>query len=156
MWYVWVTSISSPRLYNLTHILKILALGSSPTPLATFCLGTRPRPKTLIFHSKVFLSHKKSPNLKIFDDVIFHVICGLLPPNQKSWLCLCQKFKKFLCLVIFLFNLLKHKTVLEPRKGHFWELVGFKTKAKDFKMCPQERPRGQGCPRGLHLCLQYF
>ena len=28
----------------------------------------------------------------------------------------------------------------------------FKTKAKDFKMCPRGRPRGQGRPRGLHLC----
>ena len=23
-------------------------------------------------------------------------------------------------------------------------------------MCPRERPRGQGRPRGLHLCLLYF
>ena len=27
-----------------------------------------------------------------------------------------------------------------------------KAKAKDFKMCPRGRPRGQGRPRGLHLC----
>ena len=27
----------------------------------------------------------------------------------------------------------------------------FETKAKDFKMCPRGRPRGQGRPRGLHL-----
>ena len=29
----------------------------------------------------------------------------------------------------------------------------FEVKAKDFKMCPRGRPRGQGRPRGLHLCL---
>ena len=29
---------------------------------------------------------------------------------------------------------------------------GFEAKAKDLKMCPRGRPRGQGRPRGLHLC----
>ena len=29
----------------------------------------------------------------------------------------------------------------------------FEAKAKDLKMCPRGRPRGQGRPRGLHLCL---
>ena len=29
-----------------------------------------------------------------------------------------------------------------------------KAKAKDFKICPRGRPRGQGRPRGLHLCQQ--
>ena len=28
----------------------------------------------------------------------------------------------------------------------------FEAKAKDFKICPRGRPRGQGLPRGLHLC----
>ena len=28
----------------------------------------------------------------------------------------------------------------------------FEAKAKDFKICPRGRPRGQGRPRGLHLC----
>ena len=32
-----------------------------------------------------------------------------------------------------------------PRTG------GFEAKAKDLKMCPRGRPRGQGRPRGLHL-----
>ena len=27
-----------------------------------------------------------------------------------------------------------------------------KANADDFKMYPRGRPRGQGCPRGLHLC----
>ena len=76
------------------------------------------------------------------------------------------EFKKFLCLVIFLFNRSKNNAVLEPRKGNFRGLVGwrngllislvmakakdlsFEANAKDFKMCP----RGQGRPQGLHLC----
>ena len=51
----------------------------------------------------------------------------------------------------------KDSAVLEPRTGQFsrtWGLeakakdLTFEAKAKDFKMCP----RGQGRPRGLHLC----
>ena len=43
--------------------------------------------------------------------------------------------------------------MIEPRTGHFRGFVGFEAKgkdlsfaakAKDFKMCPQGRPRGQG------------
>ena len=29
----------------------------------------------------------------------------------------------------------------------------FEAKAEDFKMCPRGRPRGQGRPRGLNLCV---
>ena len=61
------------------------------------------------------------------------------------------EFKKFLCLVIFLFQLIlfSNNDVLEPETGHFRGLVG--SEAKDFKMCL----RGQGRPRELHLwCLQ--
>ena len=56
------------------------------------------------------------------------------------------------------FNIPKNSAVLEPRTGQFsrtWGLeakakdLTFEAKAKDFKMCP----RGQGRPRGLHLCL---
>ena len=58
------------------------------------------------------------------------------------------------------FNNSKNTAVLEPRTGQFlrtWGLeakdLTFEAKAKDFKICP----RGQGRPRGLHLCyLQYF
>ena len=32
----------------------------------------------------------------------------------------------------------------------------FEAKAKDFKMCSQGPPRGQGRPRGLHLCSSMF
>ena len=53
------------------------------------------------------------------------------------------------------FNNSKNSAVLEPRTGQFlrtWGLeakdLTFEAKAKDFKMCP----RGQGRPRGLHLC----
>ena len=60
------------------------------------------------------------------------------------------------------FNIPKSSAVLEPRTGQFsrtWGLeakakdLTFEAKAKDFKMCPRGRPRGQGRPRGLHLCL---
>ena len=39
------------------------------------------------------------------------------------------------------------QTLLRPRTG----MLEAKAKAKDFKMCPRGRPRGQGRPRGLHL-----
>ena len=55
------------------------------------------------------------------------------------------------------FNGSKNSAVLEPRRGQLSRTWGFEAKAKDmtfeatakdFKMCP----RGQGRPRGLHLC----
>ena len=62
------------------------------------------------------------------------------------------------------FNFPKNSAVLEPRTGQFlrtWGLeakakakakdLNFEAKAKDFKICPRGRPRGQGRPRGLHL-----
>ena len=52
------------------------------------------------------------------------------------------------------FNSSKNSAVLEPRTGQFsrtWDL-----EAKECKMCPRGRPRGQGRPRGLHLCLKPF
>ena len=60
------------------------------------------------------------------------------------------------------FNFPKNSAVLEPRTGQFsrtWGLeakakakdLTFEAKAKDFKICPRGRPRGQGRPRGLHL-----
>ena len=62
------------------------------------------------------------------------------------------------------FNNSKNTAVLEPRTGQFSRTSGLeakvkvltfeaKEKAKDFKMCPQELPRGQERPRGLHLCF---
>ena len=58
------------------------------------------------------------------------------------------------------FNNSKNSAVLEPRTGQFsrtWGLeakakdLTFEAKAKDFKIGPRGRPRGQGRPRGLHL-----
>ena len=62
------------------------------------------------------------------------------------------------------FNNSKNSAVLEPRTGQFSKTWGLEAKAKDltfeakdFKMCPRGRPRGQSRPRGLHLCrLVYF
>ena len=49
------------------------------------------------------------------------------------------------------FNNSKNSAVLEPRTGQF--LRTWSLEAKDFKMYPRERPRGQGRPQGLHLWL---
>ena len=57
----------------------------------------------------------------------------------------------------------KNSAVLTPRTGQFSRTWGLeakakgltfeaRAKAKDFKMCPLGRPRGQRHPRGLHLC----
>ena len=63
------------------------------------------------------------------------------------------------------FNNSKNTAVLEPRTGQFSRTSGLEAKAKDltceakakdFKMCPRGRPRGQGRPRGLHLCVLLF
>ena len=104
----------------------------------------------LTFHSKIFLFHKKSLLLKIFDDVILHVICELGALRSKILATLMPEFKKFLCLVIL--NQSKNN-VLEPKTGRFRGHVGFEAKAqnlsfeaKDLKMCPGGCPRGQGRP----------
>ena len=85
-------------------------------------------------------------------------------PAPPSWLCLCPKWgKQNRCLQIFRevsgvfqrnFNCSKNSAALEPRTGQFSRTWDFEAKAKgkDFKMCPRGRPRGQGRPRGLHLC----
>ena len=54
------------------------------------------------------------------------------------------------------FNIPKNRAVFEPRTGQFSRTWGLEAKAKDFKMCPRGRPRGQGRPRGLHLCIQPY
>ena len=63
------------------------------------------------------------------------------------------------------FNNSKNSAVFEPRTGRFSRTWGLKAKAKDltfeakaknFKMCPRGRPRGQGRPRGLHLCFLHL
>ena len=51
------------------------------------------------------------------------------------------------------FNNSKTSAVLEPRTGQFSRTWCLEAKAKDFKMCPRGRPRGQGRPWGLHLCF---
>ena len=94
------------------------------------------------------------------------------PPAPSPWLRLCSKWGKqkrcsqIFCNVSGVFqqncNCSKKSAVLEPRTGQFSRTWGFeakakdltfeaKAKAKDLKMCPRGRPRGQGRPRGLHL-----
>ena len=62
-----------------------------------------------------------------------------------------QCFPKIFSSVPLNFNNSKNTAVLEPRTGQFSRTWGLEAKAKDFKMCPRGRPRGQGRPRGLHL-----
>ena len=56
----------------------------------------------------------------------------------------------------FFFNQSKNNAFPQPRAGHFrrpLEAKDLSFEAKDLKMCPRGRPRGQGRPLGLHLCL---
>ena len=91
------------------------------------------KPNLLIFHSEIFLSHKKSLLFKIPDDVILHVICGSLPPNQKSWL------RLFLCLIIFLLNQSKNSAVLEPRTGQFWTTCRLRDQGQGLELRGQDQ-----------------
>ena len=72
-----------------------------------------------------------------------------------------KRFLKYFSTAPQKFNNSKNTAVLEPRTGQFSRTRGleakakdltFEAKAKDFKICPRGRPRGQGRPRGLHLC----
>ena len=102
---------------------------------------------------------------------------GADPLPSSPWLRLCSKWRKQKkCSQIFRkvsgvfqrnFNCLKNSAVLEPRTGQFSRTWGFEAKAKtkdltfeakakDFKMCPRGRPRGQGRPRGLHLWMEMW
>ena len=72
-------------------------------------------------------------------------------------------FKKIFQTLHKNFNNSKNTAVLEPRTGQFSRTWGLEAKAKDltfeakdFKICPRGRLRGQGRPRGLHLWSRYF
>ena len=90
--------------------------------------------------------------------------------GRLAWLSLCSnsgKQKRYLQIFrqvsgVFQQNFNGSKIVLSSSRGqgNFWgpkasrprpRTWGFEVKAKDFKMCPRGRPRGQGRPRGLHL-----
>ena len=115
--------------------LNILTFGSSPSPFATSCLRTNPGARLLIFHSKIFLSHKKSLRLKIFKDVIVHVICKLGPPIQNSGYTLCQNLRNFY-VWLFSFQPIKKQCCPRAENRTFSRLVAFK--AKDFKCFLEE------------------
>ena len=86
--------------------------------------------------------------MKIFDDVILHVICRSGPLIKNPGY-VYAKIQEIFMFGYFSFNQSKNKAVLEPRPEHFRGLVGLE--AKDLKMCPRGRPRGQERTRGLHL-----
>ena len=95
---------------------------------------------------------------------------GAGPPAPPSWR-LCSKWERGKRSLQFFpevsgvyqrnFACSKNSAVLEPKTGQFSRTWGFEAKAKDltieakakdFKMCPQGRPRSQGRLWGLHLC----
>ena len=103
---------------------------------------SRPRPRTKDTSASV-LQKKKKVFTKIFQAI-----------STK------KRFPKNFSTASQNFNNSKNTAVLEPRTGQFsrtWGLeakakdLTFEAKAKDFKICPRGRPRGQGRPRGLHL-----
>ena len=61
-----------------------------------------------------------------------------------------QRFPKNFSSAPQTFNNSKNSAVLEPRTWGL-EAKDLTFEAKDFKMCPRGRPRGQGRPRRLHL-----
>ena len=79
--------------------------------------------------------------VKMFDDVISHVIFGFGHPikNPSHGY---AKIQEIFMFGYFSFNQSKNKAVLKSRTGHFRGLVGFEAPAKNFKMCSQGRPRG--------------
>ena len=60
-------------------------------------------------------------------------------------------FQKIFQALHNILTIQKNSAVLEPRTGQFSRTWGLEAKAKDFKMWPRGRPRGQGRPRELHL-----
>ena len=75
--------------------------------------------------------------------------------KQKSFL---QIFREVYAVFQQNFNKSNYNAVFDSSTGQFSRTWGFKAKAKDltfeakdFKMCPWRRPRGQKCPRGLQL-----
>ena len=99
--------------------------------------GQGPRTQTQVFS-------KKRSSKKVFQAI-----------SKQSGL------EKIFSVALQNFNHSKSSAVLEPRTGQFLKTGGFEAKAKDltfegltkdFKMCPRGGPRGQGRPRGLHLC----
>ena len=69
--------------------------------------------------------------------------------SSKIFSCVLQKKRllKFFFQAIYKISTIQKKVLSSSRgQGNF---RGLEAKAKDFKMCPRESPRGQGRPRGL-------
>ena len=105
---------------------------------------------------KNFLTKQKRPSQKFFNKTkkVFTKIFQAISTKNR--------FPKKFSSASQNFNNSKNSAVLDPRTGQFsrtWGLEAkakdliFEAKAKDFKICPRGRPRGQGRPRGLHLWL---
>ena len=86
-------------------------------------------------------------------------MCYVSNKENKQRIDILSDMLSFICFFLFQPITKYCNAVLEPRTEHFRGLVGFKAKnlsceakAKDLKMCPEGRPRGQGRPQRLHLC----
>ena len=127
---------------------------------------SRPRPRTKDTKRKCSPKKKKK---KVFTK-IFQAISKKKKKKKKVFTKIFQaistkkRFPKNFSTAPQNFNFPKNSAVLEPRTGQFSRTSGleakakdltFEAKAKDFKICPRGRPRGQGRPRGLHLWYQY-
>ena len=93
---------------------------------------SRPRPRTKDTKRKCSPKKKKRSSQKFFKR----------SPLKNVFQKIFQALHKILTF---------QKIVLSSSRGQ----ANFRgLEAKDFKMCPRGRPRGQGRPRGLHLCLK--
>ena len=87
--------------------------------------------------SKIFFRQKKSSKIFFRGSLLEETTKKVFPDFPQGFWCFLTKFQRF-----------KSSVVLEPRTRQFSRTGGLEAKAKDFKMCP----RGQGRPRGFHLC----
>ena len=107
----------------------------------------------LIKNVEFAISTPVDPSLKNFDDIIIACDLQIGTPQSKILATPMPDLKKFLCLVIFLFNPSKSNAMLEPRTGHFWGLVLFKAKDLSFEGMAKNLSFEAiaGRPWGLHL-----
>ena len=111
-------------------------------------------------HKAQVLSKKKKKKKKVFTK-IFQTISKKKKKKKRS----SQKFFKrsslknvFQKIFQALHKILTFQKIVlsySSRGQHEAKDLTFEAKAKDFKMCPRGRPRGQGRPRGLHLWRVY-
>ena len=111
-----------------------------PFPLPKSCLSANGL-QLQIFHSTISLPHKKSLFWK-FLMTSLHVICGLGPPNQKSWLRLCARFLAFSNEIS---TVQKIVLSLSRGQGNFRGLEASRPRPRTWLSMPRPRPRTSKC-----------